>query len=203
MKTISALVLASALVAPSAFASEEAHFEILGTEYQGSCGDVEPIVNTLGDNPAIDIVFPDLFVEADDYTPRVHRVCNVRMVIRAEHGWKLSLQHVFFQGHVEIDSEGGSGRVSARAYFHGLPGLDGLMDFRAGESRNFTVLVEEGTPDTVCGGETALNLLVDLTARQRSHNGQFSNVTIDRGVGTLGAPDESVVQCGVEQSPCD
>jgi len=81
--------------------------------------------------------------------------------------------------------------------------MEGFQRFGSGEARNFTVNVSEGTPNTVCGGRTYLNLLVDMTARNNAQ-GQFSEVAIQRGAGTPGPSEyKSRIQCGVEQSTCD
>ena len=206
MKSISTIVAAGMLLAAPALANaEEAHFQIVGEpEFQGDCGG-DAVINTLEGNPSIDILSPSLSVEANDQTPRSRKLCNVRVRVKIDPGYKLSLSNVFYEGWQSIDKSGGSGNVSARAYFQGLQSIHGFRAFRAGEAPdNFTVTVDRGTGQTVCGGETYLNLLVDLTARQQPGNGQFSEVVIQRGAATPGDPSyKSRIQCGVEQDTCN
>jgi hypothetical protein len=202
MKAISALLLASALLTAPALANAQTHFQLLDTSFQGACGSVDPIINTQSGNPSIDLIFPDLSVQTDDVTPQARKLCNVRVHVKIDPGYRLSLQEVFYQGAVDIDDAGGSGNVSARAFFQGLPGINAFQRFSAGEARNFQVDVNQGTPGTICGGETYMNLLVDITARNQPHNGQFSQVAIQRGVGTPGAQGRSVIRCYVRPDPC-
>jgi hypothetical protein len=204
MKTIIALVMASGFLAAPALADTRAHFQILDTDFQGACGSVNPILNTLNGNPAIDFVFPDMSVNAEDGAGRERKLCNVRLHLKPDPGYALRLGEVFYQGKVDIDPAGGSGNVSGRAFFLGLRGLDGYQRFSAGESRNFTVDVRDGSPDTTaCSAETYLNLLVDLTAREKPGNGEFSEIAVQRGVATPnGVKYTPVISCGIWPVPC-
>mgnify|MGYP000443925871 CR=1 FL=1 len=89
------------------------------------------------------------------------------------------------EGKVDIEDDSGTGNVSARAYLSGLPSMNGFKSFRGAQSENFTVAVDQGPAPTQCGGETTLNLLVDMTAR--SGRGEFSEIAIQRGAGASGA----------------
>lgn len=180
------------------------HFQIVDadTTFQGDCGGVTPIINTLAGSPAIELVFPELSVQADDQTSRARKLCNVRVHVKIDPGYKLSLNRVFYQGRADIDPLGGSGTVSARAFFHGLPGIDGFKRFNPGYADNFTVDVSQGTPGTVCGGDTYLNLLVDLTARQQPGNGSFSDIAIQRGSAETDPSRRVVIWCGIIVDTC-
>jgi hypothetical protein len=202
MKTTPVLLfLATALGVAPASAVEPAHFQILEVTFQGFCGSVDPVLSTLASNPAINFVIPDLSVSADDRTTQARKLCNVRLHVKADPGYRLGLGEVYYQGKVDIDPSGGSGNVSARAFFLGLRGIDAFKRFGAGDSGEFTVDVDEGIPGySECGGETYLNLLVDITARTRPGNGQYAEVTIQSEVAT--PIDRSVIRCGIKQDRC-
>lgn len=205
MKLITtALALAAFSLTGSAMAGE-AHFWIEDVQYQGDCGGLQPIINTAAGDPSLDLIYGDLRVETDDIETKARKLCNARIKLHLEPGYKIGLDGVFFQGKVDIDSEGGSGNVSARAFFQGLEGLEGYRKFYAGESGNFTVYVQDGTPNyTQCGQDVVyLNLLVDLTARQKPGNGQYTEVAIQRGVATPTPSDDApVIQCQFKPVYC-
>jgi hypothetical protein len=203
MKVLSAIITGTALLAAPAFANaEQAHFKIVGSpEFQGNCGGITPIINTLEGNPSMDVLFTDMSVEASGRNDKERKLCNIRLRVEIEPGYSLSLTKVIYQGKVDTDTDGASANVSARAFFHGLPGIDGFARFGSGQGQNFTVVAEQDTPDTVCGGTTALNLLVDLSAR--TTDGQFSEIAIQRAAGTPGPTGKkSRIECEVEQTPC-
>lgn len=200
MKSTSVLVTTLALLAAPALANAQPHFTITNPTAQGDCGGgVEANITTLDGMPSLDLIFPNLSAVTDDVTRQARRLCNVRVLVKAERGYRLQLRKVFYQGKVDIDGGRGSGgNVSARGFFQGLPGIDGFERFSAGEARNFTVNAEEGTADTSCGAETYMNMLVDVSARELPGNDSISEVAIQRGVGRPGA----VIRCGIRVTRC-
>ena len=208
MHALSRLLVVGSLVASPVYALDSAvHFHILESMFQGDCGNVTPILNVLRGSPSIDFLFPDLSVAADAYEAHERKLCNVRLHVAMDDGYKIGLGNVFFQGQADINADAGSGNVSARAFFIGLPGVDGFMHFDRGFSNNFQVDADAGTPTfTACGGDTYLNLLVDLSARNQSSGMAPSEVTIHRGTITPESTEPSArqadVQCKITQARC-
>ena len=174
------------------------------TTFQGNCGrDVDAkISTTAAGKPVIELIFEDLSVLAEDPRTRDQKLCNVRVHVKSNPRYRLSLEQVFYQGRAEIDANGGSGTVSARAFFDGLLGIDGFKRFGPGYADNFTVRVDQGTPATLCGADTYLNLLVDITARRRSNSDGFSEIAIQRGSATADLERRPTIWCGIYVEPC-
>jgi hypothetical protein len=177
--------------------------EVIG--YTGPCGELPPeLGEPASDTSALDFVFGDLAVEANETETHVRKLCNVKVRFQVKPGYKVGVEDVFYEGFTHIDELGGSGNVSARAFFTGARSLNTFRSFRAGESGNFDVTLDDGQPQlSGCGATTTLNLLVDITARTQPNNGAFTQVAIQRGVATPTPVDDApVVQCGIKVQRC-
>lgn len=201
MRAFVSIIMASAFFSAPALAVEQAPFQIVSQDTQGDCGDVDAEVVMQDGRPRIDVFYTDLSVEANPDQTRVRRNCNLRLRLRIDSDYRLSLTDLVYEGKVDIEDDSGTGNVSARAYLSGLPSMNGFKSFRGAQSENFTVAVDQGPAPTQCGGETTLNLLVDMTAR--SGRGEFSEIAIQRGAGASGAPQyKSRIQCVIDPDPC-
>jgi hypothetical protein len=203
----SKLIALSLLAATPAFAQviETPYYTAEVVGYTGPCGELPPeLQEPASDTSALDFVFGDLAVEANETETQVRKLCNVKVRVQVKPGYKLGVDDVFYEGFTDIDDFGGSGNVSARAFFTGARSLHGFRRFSAGEAGNFEVTLAEGQPQlTGCGATTTLNLLVDITARTQPHNGSYSQVAIQRGVATPTPVDDApVIQCGIKVQRC-
>lgn len=177
--------------------------EVVG--YSGPCGQLPPELSApASDSNALDFIFGDLAVEANETETQVRKLCNVKLRLSVKPGYKVGLDEVFYEGFSQIDQLGGSGNVSARAFFTGARSLHAFRAFQAGDAGNFDVTLDEGEPQlTACGATTTLNLLVDITARTQPHNGAYTQIAIQRGVATPTPVDDApVVRCGIRVRRC-
>jgi hypothetical protein len=206
MKSLQLIGLSLFVAAPAVAQVIETPYytaEVIG--YTGPCGELAPeLQEPASDTTALDFVFGDLAVEANETETQVRKLCNVKVRFQVKPGYKVGLDDVFYEGFTDIDDFGGSGNVSARAFFTGARSLNAFRRFQAGEAGNFDVTLNEGQPQlSGCGATTTLNLLVDITARTQPNNGAYTQVAIQRGVATPTPVDDApVIQCGIKVQRC-